>query len=83
MHNGEFESRQNNPDDVHDECQHAARWFSLAHLTAEWRHYAASQLEALEAERDADDRDAQDDAAEDVAQEYQESTKDEEQQVAE
>ena len=83
VHDREFEARQDDPDDVQEQRQGAAWRFRLEDVATKRGENTARQLEALEAERDADNREAQDDAAEDVTQEDQESPEDEEDEVAE
>jgi hypothetical protein len=82
MHDREFEARKDDPDDVHDQRECAARGLGFAHLAAEWCQDAAGELEALDAERNPDDRQAKDYSAEQVAEEDQESTEDKEQDIA-
>ena len=69
MHDRKFESRQDDPDDVHDQRNCATWRFGFSHLPAERRYDAPGELEALYAERNAYDRKAQQDATEDVANE--------------
>jgi hypothetical protein len=51
-------------------------------MFAEWRKDPAGQLEALDAERNTDNRQAKNDSAQQVAQEDQKSTEDKEQDIA-
>jgi len=83
VHDGELEPRQDDPDDVHDQCERAARRFGFTYLAAERCEHAARELEALDAERDTDDRQAQHDATEQVAEEDHKPAEDEEHEIAE
>ena len=82
MHDGELETRQDNPDDVHYERYCAPRRFGFAYLAAKRRKDAPGEFEALYAERNADNRKAQQYAAEKVAEEDNKSTEHEEQDIA-
>ena len=82
MHDGQFETRQDDPDDIHDQRERAARRFRLAHLAAERRQDATGKLEALDAKGDTDDRQAEDDPAQQLAEEDQEPAEDEEEDIA-
>jgi len=70
VHYRELESRQNNPDDVHDQRYGTARWFGFADLATKRCDHTACESETHESERDAYDRQAQQDAAQNVADEY-------------
>jgi hypothetical protein len=83
VHDGKFEPRENDPDDVHDQRKRTARWIRFTHLASERRDDATGEPETHEAEWDAYDRKAQQDAAENVAEEDYEPTKNEEYDVAE
>ncbi len=83
VHDGEFEPRQDDPDDVHDQCNRTARRFGVTHLASEWRDDATGEPEAHKAEWNTDDREAQQDATEDVSKEDYEPTENEEHEIAE
>lgn len=83
MHDGELETRQDDPDDVKYQRERSARRVGLEHFTTKGRENATGNLEALEAERDADNREAQQDAAEGITEEDNESAEHEERDVAE
>jgi hypothetical protein len=83
MHDGQFKPRQDDPDDVHDQCDGAARWLGFRYLTAERGDDAAGKSETHEAEWNANDCEAQQDATKDVAKENYEAAEYKKYEVAE
>ena len=69
MHDREFETGQDDPDDIEDDGEHALRRIDNPHLAAERGEHAAGKFEALETERDADDGQAQQESTEHVTEE--------------
>ncbi len=82
VHDGKFEPGQNDPDDIHDDRDRAARRLGIDDLAPEWREHATRQPKAHESEWNANDRDAKQQSAEHVAQEDQESAEDEKNEIA-
>lgn len=81
VHDGKFKSRENDPDDIHDEGKRTARRFGLAYFATEWRDNTARQPETHESERYADDGETQQDATEDITEKDYESTENKEHKV--
>jgi hypothetical protein len=82
VHDRQLESRQDNPDDVHDERNRPAGWFSINDRTSERRENTAGESETHESEWNADDCEAQQNATQNVTKEDQESAKYEKHQIA-
>lgn len=76
MYEGQFQTWQDDPDNIHDYCDDAARRFGFPNFPAEWRHAQQGQLETLDSEWYPDDGDTQNNAAQDVSQGDKESAKD-------
>jgi len=82
VHDRKFKSRENDPDDVHDERKCAAGRFSFAYVATERRDNAAGEPETHKTERDAHDRQAQQKAAENITEKDYEPTENKKHKVA-
>ena len=83
VHDGKFQPRQDDPDDIHDQCNRTAWRFSLLNLSTKRCEDPSGEPETHQTERNAYDRQAQQNATENVTQEDHESTEYEEDNVAE
>ncbi len=83
VHDGKFEPRQDDPNNVHDQRYRTARRFSCSNLSAKRSDDTPGEPKTHKAERNAYDRQAQQNATEDITQEDYESTEYEKNNIAE
>ena len=58
MYQSQFQTGQNDPDDIHYDGNSTTRWLGLTNFLAKWGQAKYGKFEALDSERDTDNGDA-------------------------